>query len=148
MWLLFFIVGGLAAYLLLRNSKKQSSPASDIHTGKADIPSKVLVPANFTSHKDIIAWEFVTPNLSTACNYARNHAGIRRTPQECVALPLVDCSSSTCLCHYRPVYDSRKQQRREHVERRESFRFADNVDRRSTVDRRKEQTDWQDKHLK
>jgi hypothetical protein len=149
MWFfLFFIIGGLVAYFLLSNSKKPSNMASNSNAKHSDIPSKVLIPSNFISQKDIIAWEFLTPNLSTACNYARSNAGIRRKPQECVALPLADCGSSSCLCHYRPVYDSRKQQRREHAERRESFRFADVKDRRSTEDRRKEQTNWQDKHLK
>jgi hypothetical protein len=149
MWFLIVAILITLAYFLFRNKTEQGLDSkANLNNGKSDIPSKVYNPANYNSFKNIIAWEFLAPNLSTACTHARNNAGIRKKSQDCAPLPLSDCNSESCLCHYRAIYDSRHQQRREQIERRESFRFSDNTDRRSVDDRRKDQTDWHDKHLK
>lgn len=149
MWFLTVAALVTVAYFLFRNKyENRIDSKASLNNIKSDIPSKVYNPSNYNSFNNIIAWEFLAPNLSTACTHARNNAGIRRKSHDCTPLPLPQCNSESCLCHYRAVYDSRRQQRRDHTERRESFRFTESTDRRAVDDRRKDQTDWHDKHLK
>lgn len=152
MWLLLalLVIGISAAYLLTKKNKSGApgQPHSRGNKAHSDIPSHVLAPSSIKGQPNIIAWEFQAPNLSTACNYARNHASIRKKAHDCASLPLSDCTSETCACHYRPIFDSRKHQRRHELDRRNSIRFDAAEDRRKLEDRRKNEPNWQDKHIK
>ena len=149
MWILIIAIVISVAYLLFRYQSNQVKKSSaNLKNAKADIPSKVYKPSDYNSFSNIIAWEFIAPNLSTACLHARNNAGTRKKSHDCAALPLTGCGTDTCLCHYRAVYDSRKQQRRAKFDRRDSIRFVETENRRFADDRRMGQTDWHDKPLK
>lgn len=117
----------------------------------ADIPAKVPNPARYAGIKSVTAWEFLAPNLSTACSFARKHDRIRMQAGDCTPLPLADCGSKTCECHYRPVIDGRKGQRRQDSDRRTAFRMENGIkapDRRRMADRRRENAAWDDEHLR
>lgn len=150
MWLFIIAAAaGVLAYVLLRRPSssplKQKKRASTDHP---DIPARTMNPAQIKNQNGVVAWEFLVPNLSTACTYARNNAGVRKSAGDCAVLPLADCGSETCICHYRPVYESRKIQRRQALDRRESVRFDAGVDRRNAPERRKGEPDWQEKTIK
>jgi hypothetical protein len=149
MWFIVIVlVVGLVAFYLLK-PKSAGRVAHDNRTKHvADLPSKVLIPSAIVNQPNIIVWEFQAPNLSTACEYARNNASVRKKAKDCAKLPLADCTSSTCICHYRPIYESRKNQRRHTQDRRNTFRFDNKEDRRHSEDRRMDQPDWHDKHIK
>jgi hypothetical protein len=149
MWVIVvvLIIGLLALYLL----KEKSGRAITFNKSTAkiiDLPNKVLNPSEFVALPNIIAWEFQVPNLSTACEYARQHASMRKQAHECEVLPISRCNTQTCICFYRPVYESRKQQRRQNSDRRDSIRFEEGHERRHAADRRKDQPDWHDKFIK
>ncbi len=149
MWIavVALVVGLIAFYFLKAKSSRHSG--HDKHTKHAaNLPSKVLIPSAIVNHPNILVWEFQAPNLSTACEYARNNASVRKKAKDCANLPLADCTSATCICHYRPIYESRKNQRRHTQDRRNSFRFDNQEDRRHADDRRTDQPDWHDKHIK
>lgn len=149
MWIaLFALVIGLFVFYLLKAKPVGASAENIRKKHVAELPSKVYSPSAYANHPNIIAWEFQAPNLSSACEYARNNASVRKKAKDCAKLPLTDCSSSTCICHYRPIYESRKKQRRNTHERRNSFRFENQEDRRLQSDRRFDQPDWHDKHIK
>jgi hypothetical protein len=117
----------------------------------ADIPAKVPNPSRYAGIKSVVAWEFLAPNLSTACTFARKHDRIRMPAGDCTPLPLADCASKTCECHYRPVIDGRKGQRRQDSDRRTAYRMQKDVkapDRRRMSDRRRENIGWDDEHLR
>jgi hypothetical protein len=151
MWLLLglVVIGATVAFFYFKkNAPTAERPNRQDNKTRSDIPSHVLIPSSIKGHANILAWEFLAPNLSTACNYARNHAGLRKKAQDCAALPLSDCNSTTCKCHYRPIFDSRKRQRRQDLDRRNAIRFDAGEDRRKLEDRRANQPNWQDKHIK
>ena len=149
MWLLIIATAIIVTYFIFRHKSKLDNDLSvHLKNGKAGIPSKVYKPSEYHSNTNIIAWEFLAPNLSTACSHARSNAGTRKKAQDCPPLPLAECSSDSCLCHYRAVYDSRKQQRRAKSDRRDTIRFGESENRRFAQDRRIDQPDWHDKTLK
>ena len=150
MWLLIIAaVIGVAAYFLLRGQPgSRASPNKHGKSISTDLPSRALNPALIKNQEGIVAWEFLAPNLSTACVYARNNAGVRRNARDCPALPLPNCGSATCVCHYRPVYESRKSHRRQDIERRSSVRFEPGEDRRKSPERRKDVLDWHEKRTR
>jgi hypothetical protein len=150
MWLLIVAtVIGVAAYFLLRGSSDSpASPKKRIVSSNPDLPSRSMNPALIKNQHGVVAWEFLAPNLSTACVYARDNAGVRRNAGDCAALPPPDCRSGTCACHYRPVYESRKSHRRQDTDRRSSVRFDAGEDRRSSPERRKGVLDWHEKRNK
>ena len=143
MWLLIITgVIGVAAYFLLRGPTDKSALAKG--AVNRHMPGRSLNPIEVKNQAGVVVWEFLTPNLSTACVFARNSAGTRKNAKDCIALPLADCKSENCACHYRPVYESRKAQRRHTASRRESIRFDTAEERRATSERRKDQMDWQE----
>jgi hypothetical protein len=150
MWLFIIAAAvGVMAYVLLRGDSSRPVKAKQSHsTGAAEVPARTLNPAQFRSQNGVVAWEFLVPNLSTACTYARNNAGVRKNAMDCASLPLADCGSETCICHYRPVFESRKVQRRQAMDRRESLRYDAGADRRGSTERRKSEPDWQEKIIK
>ncbi len=154
MWigLFFLVVLSVAAYLLYASRAERSPPKSVSRTapaaGLADIPARVFNPSRYKEMRSVLAWEFVVPNLSTACQYAKNHDGVRRQAFECPSLPLADCSSHTCQCHYRPVLDERRRERRKVHDRRGELRLEGGEDRRKLHDRRKDQADWHEKTIR
>ena len=140
----------LAAYYFLKTVPAgKATPA--VRLTHADIPAKVDNPLQYSGVKSVVAWEFLAPNLSTACNFARNHDRIRMSAADCTPLPLADCSSKSCECHYRPILDGRKRQRRQDNDRRNSFRMdndSKSPDRRKMTDRRTGSAGWDDDHLR
>ena len=146
-FILVVVVLAIAGLLLFRSSaapaKKKSSQKSQI-----DIPSKVSNPQLYSALPGVIAWEFVAPNLSIACDFAHTHAGTRKQAQACTPMPLQDCNSTACMCFYRPVFEQRKKQRRVEHDRRNSLRFEAGDDRRNGTDRRKDNLDWNENLLK
>ncbi|WP_297799656.1 hypothetical protein [Arenimonas sp. GDDSR-1] len=149
MWigLLLFLVAAAAAVYYFRKPAAKSTGRLTL----ADIPAKVANPSRYTGIKSVVAWEFMAPNFSTACNFARNHDRIRMPAGDCTPLPLADCGSKTCECHYRPIIDGRKGQRRKDSDRRNSFRMENDIkapDRRRMTDRRRENAGWDDEHLR
>lgn len=151
MWigLFFLLVLSVAGYLLYSSrASAKSRPTPLAGTGLVDIPARVFNPSRYKDMRSIIAWEFVAPNLSTACQYAQNHDGVRRQAFECPSLPLADCGSHTCQCHYRPVVEERRRQRRKTHDRRGELRMEGGEDRRKLHDRRKDQAEWHEKTIR
>ena len=150
MWkLIVLALLGLAVYFLFVKNKSAKNEQHRLDKNHRDeVPQKILNPMAYKDHSEVIAWEFQAPNLSVACEYARNNAGVRKQTMDCASLPLADCGSPACLCHFRPIYDSRKKQRRNDEERRTSFRMDASQERRNPDNRRKGQTDWHDKFIK
>lgn len=146
MWMVMIAaVAGIAAYFLLRGPTGTGAGSTrNLVKDHPDLPSKSLNPSEVDNQENVVVWEFLAPNLSTACVYARNNAGVRRKKADCIALPLPDCGSETCACHYRPVFEQRRSHRRKDHDRRESVRFDDTEDRRKATDRRKDVKQWQD----
>lgn len=63
-------------------------------------------------------------------------------------LPLLGCSEPVCSCFLTKKFDERSgKERRQKGDRRSSIRFEDNQERRSNVDRRKDDTSWDDEIL-
>lgn len=153
MWIGLFIllVSGAAAYLFYRSRpapapKVRKVPIKD--TGLGDIPARVFNPSRYKDMRSVLAWEFVAPNLSTACQYAKNHDGVRRQAFECPSLPLADCGSQTCQCHYRAVVDERRRERRKAHDRRGELRLEGGEDRRKLHDRRQDGAEWHEKTIR
>lgn len=149
MWigLFFLLVLSVAGYLLYSSrASTKSKPLSG--NGLAGSTSWVLNPSGCKKIPSILAWEFVAPNLSTACQYAQNHHGVRRRAFECPALPLPDCGSHTCQCHYRPVMEERRRERRKTNDRRDEHRMKGVESRRKPHDRRKGQAEWHEKTIR
>ena len=80
-----------AVYLILRSRGRPADSAKSRHNILADIPNRVLNPSSYRNIPMITAWEFVAPNLSRSCQFARDHAGIRKDAGSCTPLPLADC---------------------------------------------------------
>jgi len=151
MWigLFFLLVLSVAGYLLYSSrTSSKSRPAPAAGTGLADIPARVFNPSRYKDMRSVLAWEFVAPNLSTACQYANNHDGVRRQAFECPSLPLADCGSHTCQCHYRPIVEERRRERRKVHDRRGELRLEGGEDRRKLHDRRKDQAEWHEKTIR
>ncbi len=150
MWTVLFIalIVVVAGFLIYNSFVKPSPKKNSRHSELVDIPAKVCNPLPYKNIKSIVAWEFVAPNLSTACEFARNNAGVRKQASDCTNLPLAACGSNACLCFYRPVLEQRKKARRVSPDRRTSMRFDNSEDRRKTHDRRKDQPDWNENLLK
>ncbi len=150
MWIavLIALIVIVAAYLIYNSLSNASPKKHSRHSEVVDIPAKVGNPLPYKNIKSIVAWEFVAPNLSTACEFARNNAGVRKQADDCTALPLAACGGNACLCYYRPVLEQRKKARRVSPDRRTSMRFDTSEDRRKEHDRRKDQPDWNENLLK
>ena len=151
MWigLFFLLVLSVAGYLLYSSrTSSKSKPAPATGTGLTDIPARVFNPSRYNDMRSVLAWEFVAPNLSTACQYAKNHDGVRRQAFECPSLPLADCGSHTCQCHYRPIVEERRRERRKVHDRRGELRLEGGEDRRKLHDRRKDQAEWHEKTIR
>jgi len=152
MWIgliVIICIAGTAYYLLKIVPAAKANPASVLTL--ADIPAKVPNPSRYAGIKSVVAWEFLAPNLSTACTFARKHDRIRMPAGDCTPLPLADCASKTCECHYRPVIDGRYGQRRQDSDRRTAYRMQKDrkaPDRRRMSDRRRENIGWDDEHLR
>jgi hypothetical protein len=152
MWIgliVIICIAGAAYYFLKIVPAAKANHASVLTL--ADIPAKVPNPSRYAGIKSVVAWEFLAPNQSTACTFARKHNRIRMPAGDCTPLPLADCASKTCECHYRPVIDGRKSLRRQDGDRRTSFRMEKDTkapDRRRVSDRRKENIGWDDEHLR
>lgn len=152
MWIGLIVIVGLlcAGYYFLNTVRSGNARPAGALT-LADIPAKVANPARYAGIKSVAAWEFLAPNLSTACSFARKHDRIRMPAGDCTPLPLADCGSKTCECHYRPVIDGRRGQRRQDSDRRTAYRMdhgAKTPDRRRMADRRRENTGWDGEHLR
>lgn len=152
MWigLLVIVVVACTAFYFLKLASSGKSKTAGILT-LADIPAKVPNPSRYAGIKSVVAWEFLAPNLSTACTFAHNHNRIRMSAGDCTPLPLADCASKTCECHYRPIIDGRWRQRRQESDRRMAFRVENKVktpDRRRAADRRRDNAGWDDEHLR
>jgi hypothetical protein len=152
MWIgliVIICIAGAAYYFLKIVPAAKANHASVLTL--ADIPAKVPNPSRYAGIKSVVAWEFLAPNLSTACTFARKHDRIRMPAGDCTPLPLADCASKACECHYRPVIDSRKGLRRQDGDRRTSIRMEKDTkvpDRRRMSDRRRENIGWDDQHLR
>ena len=152
MWigLLVIVVVACTAFYFLKLASSGKSKTAGILT-LADIPAKVPNPSRYAGIKSVVAWEFMAPNLSTACSFARKHDRIRMSAADCTPLPLADCGSKTCECHYHPVIDGRQEQRRQDRDRRTTYRMQKDInapDHRSMTDRRRENIGWDDEHLR
>ena len=145
-FILLAVVAGV--YLFLRSRRRAADSGKTRHNIVADIPNRVLNPASYKNIPLISAWEFVAPNLSRSCQYAREHAGIRKDADSCTPLPLADCGSDACLCHYRPIFDERRRSRRMDHDRRTEYRMDDKPERRGGGDRRSDGHSWNYKHIK
>lgn len=150
MWIAIvtFLIILVAVYFIRQNRSGQPSSDKSRHNILADIPNRVLNPTSYKNIPLIAAWEFVAPNLSTSCKFARDNAGIRKTAESCTPLPLAECGSDACLCHYRPIFEERRKSRRKDEDRRNDFRMDDKQDRRVKQDRRGDNHSWHDKHIK
>ncbi len=137
-----------AVFLFIRSRIRSADSRKGRHNILADIPNRVLNPASYKNIPLIAAWEFVAPNLSKSCKFARDNAGIRKSAESCTPLPLAECGSESCLCHYRPIFEERRKNRRKEHDRRNDFRMDDKQDRRVQQDRRNENRNWHDKHIK
>jgi hypothetical protein len=145
--IVLLIIGALV-FLFIRRRGRVADSAKGRHNILDDIPNRVLNPVSYKNIPLITAWEFVAPNLSTSCKFARDNAGIRKTAENCTPLPLAECGSEACLCHYRPIFDERRKNRRKDKDRRNDFRMDDKEDRRVKQDRRVDNHSWHDKHIK
>ena len=139
---------GTAAYFFLRSRRTTAETAKTKNNHAAGIPTRVLNPSGYKNIPLVIAWEFVAPNLSKSCKFARDHAGMRKAAADCTPLPLADCGSDACLCHYRPIFDERKRVRRKDHDRRKEYRMDDKEERRAGADRRRDNHSWHDRHIK
>lgn len=150
MWatILALLIVITAAYLFLQGRKRSSESVKSRHSILADIPNRVLNPSSYKNIPLIAAWEFVAPNLSRSCQFARDNAGIRKDAASCAPLPLADCGSDACLCHYRPIFDERRRSRRKEHDRRTEYRMDDKPERRTSADRRNDGHSWNDKNIK
>ena len=152
MWIGLIVIIGIlcAGYYFLKTARSGNPRHAGVMT-LADIPAKVPNPSRYAGIKSVTAWEFRAPNLSTACNFARKHDRIRMPAGDCTPLPLADCGSKTCECHYHPVIDGRQGQRRQDIDRRTAYRIQKDIkapDRRRMSDRRRENIGWDDEHLR
>ena len=145
--IVLLIIGALVFHFS-RRSWLSADFVKGRHNLLADIPNRVLNPASYKNIPIIAVWEFVAPNLSTSCKFACDNAGIRKTADSCTPLPLAECSSEACLCHYRPIFEERRKSRRKNQDRRKDFRLDDIEDRRVKQDRRVEDNSWRNKHIK
>lgn len=150
MWvaILALLTLATAVYLMLRSRGRTGGPTKSRHNILADIPNRVLNPSSYKNIPLIVAWEFVAPNLSRSCQFARDHAGIRKEAGSCTPLPLADCGSDACLCHYRPIFDERRRSRRKEHDRRSAYRMDDKQERRVGTDRRNDGRSWNDESMK
>jgi hypothetical protein len=150
MWVKIFVLLAVvvAVYRFLRRRRQADDSGKSRHNILADIPNRVLNPSSYRNIQLIVAWEFVAPNLSRSCQYARDHAGIRKEAGSCTPLPLADCGSDACLCHYRPIFDERRRGRRKEHDRRSAYRMDDKQERRTVTDRRNENRGWNDENMK
>lgn len=150
MWVKIFVLLAVVGvvYLFLRRRRQADDSGKSRQNILADIPNRVLNPASYKNIPLIAAWEFVAPNLSRSCQFAREHAGMRRDAVSCTPLPLADCGSDACLCHYRPIFDERRRSRRKEHDRRTEYRMDDKPERRAGVDRRSDNRSWNDKDNK
>lgn len=137
-----------AVYFIVSNRNRPATGGKSRHNIIADIPTRVLKPASYRNVPLIVAWEFVAPNLSKSCNFARDNAGVRKDSGSCTPLPLAECGSESCLCHYRPIFDERKRSRRKEHDRRTEYRMDDKEERRAGADRRSDNHSWNDRHIK
>ena len=88
--------------------------------------------------------EWVLEIESPRCDASRALVGRKFTPEEAPKLPLADCKSTTCTCHYRRQPEQRKYHRRMNSDRRETVRFdKERPDRRARKDRRR--GNWDDR---
>lgn len=152
MWIGLIVIIGIlcAGYYFLKTARSGKAKRAGVMR-LADIPAKVPNPSRYAGIKSVAAWEFMAPNLSTACSFARKHDRIRMSAADCTPLPLADCGSKTCECHYRPIIDGRKGQRRLDSDRRTAYRMDNSTkapDRRRMTDRRRENAGWDDEHLR
>lgn len=131
-----------AGYWFWRYRRTGKRSGASTSAKALDVPAKVLNPHGYAGIKSILAWEFMAPNLSQACQFARDNAGLRRSAQACTPLPEPHCNSSACLCHYRPIFEERRRQRRGAHDRRSEYRMDDKTDRREQYDRRKDNSHW------
>lgn len=129
-------------FWLWRKRRAGKAGKSGASAKALDVPNKVLNPRSYAGVKSILAWEFMAPNLSQACQFARDNAGLRRSALACTPLPEPHCNSGACLCHYRPIFDERRRQRRDAHDRRAEYRMDDKGDRRTQYDRRKDSSHW------
>lgn len=131
-----------AGYWFWRYRRAGRRNAAGASAKALEVPGKVLNPHAYAGMKSILAWEFMAPNLSQACRFARDNAGLRRPAQACTPLPEPHCDSGACLCHYRPIFEERRRQRRNAQDRRTEYRMDDKADRRERFDRRKDHGHW------
>ena len=90
--------------------------------------------------------EWVLEIESPGCEAAHAVGGLKVPQEEAPKLPLADCKSDSCTCHYRYLPEQRKYHRRTHTDRRAEVRFdKEKPDRRSRKDRRR--GNWGDRSL-
>jgi hypothetical protein len=84
MWigLLVIVVVACTAFYFLKLASSGKSKTAGILT-LADIPAKVPNPSRYAGIMSVVAWEFLAPNLGTACTFARNHNRIRMSAGDC-----------------------------------------------------------------
>jgi len=88
--------------------------------------------------------EWVLEIESPGCEAAHALVGQKFTQEEAPKLPLRDCKSGNCTCHYRYLPEQRKYHRRMRSDRREVIRFdKEKPDQRSRKDRRR--GNWDDR---
>lgn len=76
-----------------------------------------------------------------ACAVARQQAGRSFGSEEQPRLPLPGCRASSCNCRFEIIAGRRREQRREHSDRRDSIRFEQDASDRRRKDRRKGSVD-------
>jgi hypothetical protein len=84
MWIELIIIIGIlcAGYYFLKTARSGNPRHAGVMTF-ADIPAKVPNPSRYAGIKSVVAWEFMAPNLSTACSFARKHDRIRMSAADC-----------------------------------------------------------------
>jgi hypothetical protein len=116
--------------------------------GTSDVPTlragPQLEPAADNPQPNYWGRKLVVPSPDVACEAAKALQGKCYPGSEGPDLPLSDCDAKMkCLCHYEPLPERRREERRSGHDRREELRFdADKPDRRSGTDRRASGHRW------
>jgi hypothetical protein len=123
----------LTALPLVLSFRRRPAPAANLQATANPVPQRISNPRR-ANRPDVKVWVL---HASPACELTREFLhGRRYKAAEAVALPAVGCDRATCGCHYLPVSDTRRRERRLSENRRNAIRFENRSDRRAQNDRR------------
>lgn len=109
----------------------------DREAGREENVTVRNIPAGAAAEKPMIR---LRPGTG-ACSQARQQAGKYYPGEERPRLPLPGCRAHACNCRFEAVKDRRRDERRQHEERRETIRFDDGTGDRRRRDRRSQNAD-------